>query len=184
MIATAFSIETVLPGIPLEAIETAQTAALEQFRQYLAKMVQECDPNHKPMNGEQIESFAGELYTRYCACVGGKAHDGKPLPTWAEFSVDMNKIAQANAWRQVAQMALDKGAVLQVLPHLIIVDLYGDRESLRVIPDTPANEKVVRDFEEADRKYVHGGPDDPPDFTDFTAERGVPMFVTRQIALA
>ena len=42
--------------------------------------------------------IAARLYTVYCKAVGGKAHNGDPLPTWEEFSVDPAKRKQYDAW--------------------------------------------------------------------------------------
>lgn len=52
------------------------------------------------------EDLAGRLYTVYCRAVGGKAFNGDTLPDWKEFSVDLNKLAQSNAWRAVAREAI------------------------------------------------------------------------------
>lgn len=46
--------------------------------------------------------LAERLYTVYCEAVGGKAYDGKPLPNWADFSVDPTKKKQSEAWMAVA----------------------------------------------------------------------------------
>ena len=58
---------------------------------------------------EREENFgpatAGELYTAYCAAVGGKAFNGDPLPSWENFSKDQSKTAQARAWVAVAFLA-------------------------------------------------------------------------------
>lgn len=50
----------------------------------------------------ETEAVALLLYDVYCEAVGGLAYDGKPLPSWAEFSMDPQKAKQANAWRAVA----------------------------------------------------------------------------------
>lgn len=53
-----------------------------------------------------IEKIAGQLYETYCQAVGGKAFNGDPLPTWAEFRADPAKQKQGEAWIAVAQKAL------------------------------------------------------------------------------
>ena len=58
------------------------------------------DPN-------ELNSMARELYTIYCRAVGGIAFNGEPLPAWDEFAADKTKAKQVNAWRAVAQHALD-----------------------------------------------------------------------------
>lgn len=58
------------------------------------------------MNEADVESKAAKLYTIYCAAVGGKAFNGDILPAWGEFSVDPNKVKQADAWRAVARYVL------------------------------------------------------------------------------
>ena len=52
-----------------------------------------------------MEEFAGKLYERYCQAVGGKAYDGKPLPSWKEFRGDEAKRTQSDAWIEVAEAA-------------------------------------------------------------------------------
>lgn len=54
---------------------------------------------------QQLNIVAGNLYSTYCAAVGGVAFDGKPLPPWEEFSHDPNKQKQADGWREVAKAA-------------------------------------------------------------------------------
>lgn len=48
------------------------------------------------------EQHAAQLYTTYCAAVGGVASDGARLPDWATFAADPTKTKQADAWRAVA----------------------------------------------------------------------------------
>lgn len=50
--------------------------------------------------------LAIELYDVYCAAVGGKAYDGRPLPCGKEFMNDPSKQKQADAWRAVAVHAV------------------------------------------------------------------------------
>lgn len=54
-----------------------------------------------------IETLAKELYTAYCAAVGGVAFNGDPLPDWETFSTDMNKVKQSNAWLAAAKRAME-----------------------------------------------------------------------------
>lgn len=58
----------------------------------------------------KADALAGQLYTAYCQEVGGKAYDGKPLPTWVEFSKDPIKRQQVNGWRAVAVAAIKQTA--------------------------------------------------------------------------
>lgn len=51
------------------------------------------------------EESAGQLYDHYCAAVGGKAYDGRPLPAWKEFRADVTKKKQSDAWVEVAKLA-------------------------------------------------------------------------------
>lgn len=53
-----------------------------------------------------ITELAIELYDVYCAAVGGKAYDGRPLPAGREFMNDPAKQKQADAWRAVAVHAV------------------------------------------------------------------------------
>lgn len=50
--------------------------------------------------------YAQELYSAYCAAVGGKAYNGQPLPSAQEFWDDPTKTAQAKAWEAVAEKAM------------------------------------------------------------------------------
>lgn len=58
----------------------------------------------------EIEALAGKLYTVYCAAVGGKAYDGKPLPAWQEFRSDPTKKVQSDAWVAVARAVKNDAA--------------------------------------------------------------------------
>lgn len=51
-------------------------------------------------------AMADQLYTLYCASVGGVAHNGDPLPTWDEFSGDPKKEKQVFGWLRVGQSAV------------------------------------------------------------------------------
>lgn len=51
----------------------------------------------------KTEQLAREAYDIYCAAVGGKAWNGQPLPTAAEFFEDATKTTQADGWRAVAE---------------------------------------------------------------------------------
>lgn len=53
----------------------------------------------------QIETRAADMYTTYCAAVGGKAFNGDPLPDWVTFANDPAKFKQAQAWRLIAERA-------------------------------------------------------------------------------
>lgn len=53
-----------------------------------------------------LEEIAKKLYTVYCEAVGGKAYDGKPLPTWEEFRGDPSKRKQSDAWVAVAEASV------------------------------------------------------------------------------
>ena len=63
-------------------------------------------PENRISVEHDVEKLAGRLYTVYCRAVGGKAHNGEPLPDWKEFSVDLKKLLQSNAWRAVAREAI------------------------------------------------------------------------------
>lgn len=52
------------------------------------------------------ESVAQDLYTIYCAAVGGVAFNGDPLPSWEEFRADPKKDKQAQAWLATADRAI------------------------------------------------------------------------------
>lgn len=54
-----------------------------------------------------MEQVAMAMYDEYCAAVGGKAYDGRPLPTAAEFFEDETKQKQAKGWFAAASKALE-----------------------------------------------------------------------------
>lgn len=54
-----------------------------------------------------MEKLAHAMYDEYCVEVGGKAWDGRPLPTAAEFFADDTKRKQAQGWFAAAGAALD-----------------------------------------------------------------------------
>lgn len=51
---------------------------------------------------KMYEDRAGHFYETYCKAVGGVAFNGDPLPSWAEFRADTEKLKQSNAWLAVA----------------------------------------------------------------------------------
>lgn len=67
------------------------------------------------MTKEQIQNspystmkrVAMEMYDAYCEEVGGKAWDGRPLPTAKEFFADETKIKQARGWLAAASKAIE-----------------------------------------------------------------------------
>jgi len=56
---------------------------------------------------EIIEETAKKFYEEYCDAVGGRAHDGEPLPDWDMFFADPKKAKQSAAWLQVAKVACE-----------------------------------------------------------------------------
>lgn len=47
------------------------------------------------------------MYDEYCREVGGKAYDGRPLPTSKEFFNDETKQKQAMGWFAAASKAIE-----------------------------------------------------------------------------
>lgn len=54
-----------------------------------------------------MEKLAMAMYDEYCEAVGGKAYDGKPLPTAKEFFDDATKAKQQRGWFRAASKALE-----------------------------------------------------------------------------
>lgn len=54
-----------------------------------------------------MKQVAMAMYDEYCAAVGGKAYDGRPLPTAAEFFDDDTKRKQARGWFAAASKAIE-----------------------------------------------------------------------------
>ena len=53
------------------------------------------------------EKLAHAMYDAYCVQVGGKAYDGRPLPTAEEFFEDATKQKQAMGWFAAASKAIE-----------------------------------------------------------------------------
>lgn len=60
-------------------------------------------PKSKMINREIV---AKELYTAYCAAVGGVAFNGDLLPDWDTFAADPAKSKQSEAWLTTADRAM------------------------------------------------------------------------------
>ena len=73
---------------------------------YLAILQDRIVAFHRGDKAQQLEKQAADLYTVYCAAVGGAAFNGDPLPDWETFQADESKAKQVNAWREVAAEAL------------------------------------------------------------------------------
>jgi hypothetical protein len=58
---------------------------------------------------------------------------------------------------------------------LIIVDLYGDGESLRVCEDKPGVDQIISEFKQDEDSEEH--------FDEFMERKGVHLFITRPISL-
>ena len=91
-----------------------------------------------------ITDKAIELYDVYTAAVGGKAYDGRPLPSGAEFMSDPTKQKQADAWRAVAVHAvqgdtegLSFGRALWALRQGMAVRLPHWKEDVRIKMQVP-----------------------------------------------
>lgn len=54
-----------------------------------------------------MKKLAMAMYDEYCAEVGGKAYDGRPLPTAKEFFNDETKQKQAMGWFAAASKAIE-----------------------------------------------------------------------------
>ena len=59
--------------------------------------------------------------------------------------------------------------------RLIIIDLYGDGESLRVCEDKPDVDRIIAEFKENQTGDEH--------FDEFMERKGVELFLTRRISL-
>ncbi len=91
-----------------------------------------------------VTEKAIELYDVYTAAVGGKAWDGRPLPSGAEFMSDPSKQKQADAWRAVAVHAvqgdtegLSFGRALWALRQGIAVRLPHWKPDVRIMLQVP-----------------------------------------------
>ncbi len=54
-----------------------------------------------------MKKLAHAMYDAYCVEVGGKAWDGRPLPTAKEFFADETKQKQAMGWFAAASKAIE-----------------------------------------------------------------------------
>ncbi len=88
------------------AIAISRTDALNEIE------AQKNKPTPEPTPEPEIKpslafSIAGELYTKYCAAVGGKAFNGDPLPCWLAMTEDPAKTKQSAAWIATAERAIE-----------------------------------------------------------------------------
>lgn len=58
---------------------------------------------------------------------------------------------------------------------LIIIDLYGDSQSLRVCEDKPGVDQLITEFKEGEDSEEH--------FDEFMERKGVHLFITRTVTL-
>ena len=54
-----------------------------------------------------MKKVAMAMYDEYCREVGGKAYDGRPLPTSKEFFSDGSKLKQQRGWFAAASKAIE-----------------------------------------------------------------------------
>lgn len=54
-----------------------------------------------------MKKVAMAMYDEYCKVVGGKAYDGRPLPTAKEFFADDTKQKQQRGWLAAASKAIE-----------------------------------------------------------------------------
>jgi hypothetical protein len=59
--------------------------------------------------------------------------------------------------------------------QLLIIDLYGDGESLRVCEDKPGIDHIIAEFKEDEDSEEH--------FDEFMERKGVHLFLTRRKSL-
>ncbi len=58
---------------------------------------------------------------------------------------------------------------------LLIIDLYGDGQSLRVCEDKPGVDQIISEFKEDEDSEEH--------FDEFMERKGIHLFITRPISL-
>lgn len=93
---------------------------------------------------DKITEKAIELYDVYTAAVGGKAYDGRTLPSGAEFMADESKKTQADAWCAVAEhvygsktSGLSFGEALNMMKHGKAVRLPHWKPDVRIMMQLP-----------------------------------------------
>ena len=90
------------------------------------------------------EKLASILYENYCEQVGGKAFNGDPLPSWADFSADPDKQVQVSAWINTAQAAIDETSIRHIeTVEERLSDVLSTYASGIVPPKGRAIQKVV-----------------------------------------
>lgn len=111
------------------------------------------------MASDPITEKAIELYDIYTAAVGGKAYDGRPLPTGAEFINDPTKQVQANGWRAVAESTLNAqplsfGHALELLKTGHAIRLPHWKSDVRIKLQTPdAYSKMTAPYLYVESRY-------------------------------
>lgn len=82
------------------------------------------------------EAMAAEMYTAYCAAVGGVAFNGDPLPTWYAFRADPAKKQQSDAWSPTQLHGLARIATMMQAQNISAV--LVDERDLNAWPSTSA----------------------------------------------
>ena len=66
---------------------------------------------------------------------------------------------------------------------ILIVDLYGDGECVRLCEDTPRARDVIADYRKLDAAYGDGTGSEPPFYSDYLEQNGVRVFEAEEITL-
>jgi len=65
-----------------------------------------------------------------------------------------------------------KNLLRQLPPKLLLIDIYGDRDTLRIINDTPANRAAVEEWKNLQNQYTGEG-EEPPMIGEFLSDKGI-----------
>lgn len=119
---------------------------------------------------EEVEQEARTMYDDYSAAVGGVAFNGDPLPGSAEFFEDPLKQKQANAYRVMAGLAIDR---IHAAIHEAI-DAAQSEEEEEEIPESFSKAlEEVKATEDNDLPDEKSGIDESPDSEDKDDDAGL-----------
>lgn len=131
--------------------------------------------------------YAVKRYWELCDTVHVEADDiDKAIEAAHELSVDnskaefvpdsMNSDPSCDVQPVIAETyTVACGLAETEMMKLLIIDLYGDGESLRVCEDQPGVDRVIAEFMEPDESDEH--------FDEFLDRKGIYLFITRRVSL-
>lgn len=163
-------------SVPCSALEEqlAQEEASEKLKSLTEELQETPAPEPELVErlvvSDQLEEEARLFYDDYCAAVGGKAHNGDPLPPAEEFFEDPKKQKQANAYRTAAGLSYDRFVAAAITDG---EDLFKDSAFMRaklVVTNVKASDgqEAISMMAVAAGKYPEDGSDENNTYAKFS----------------